>query len=453
MPDRFDAVIVGAGPTGEHAVGILLGEGKKVALVEREFVGGECSGWACIPTKTLLRPTEVQGEADTVAGVSHPSFDWPKIREYRNYMTVNWDDSGRVQGYRDKGVTVIKEAGRLAGPGRVEAGDQVLETDHVLISTGSSPRIPEIDGLEEAGHWTNREAMEIDELPGSVVILGGGPVGIELAQMFRRFGAEVAVVQHADRLIEREEPRLSELLAQVLRKEGVELHLGRSAKAVRREGDERVVTLDDGSELRAEQFVVAVGRDPRSGDLGLDTVGIEPGKHGEIPVDERCRAADGVWAAGDVTGIALFTHLGKYQARVAVAGMLGREAKTDYRAIPRIVFTHPEMASVGLTEDQARERGIDVETVEVELVEQISRPYTYEELYEDDWGGTLRLIADRKRKVLVGAWAVAPLASEWIHQAVLAIRAQVPLDVLRDTIPGFPSYSEGFQMALLKLAA
>src|SRR4051794_37452346 len=164
MPDRFDAVIIGAGPTGEHAAAILLQEGKKIALVERELIGGECGEWACIPTKTLLRPTEVQGEADTVAGVSHPSFDWPKVREYRNYMTVDWDDSDRIQRYRDRGVTVIKDAGRLAGPGRVEAGGQVLETDNVLISTGSAPNIPPLDGIKDAGYWTNREPMEIDEL-------------------------------------------------------------------------------------------------------------------------------------------------------------------------------------------------------------------------------------------------------------------------------------------------
>src|SRR3954454_3797213 len=405
MPDRFDVVIVGAGPTGEHAVGILNEAGKKVALVEREYIGGECSGWACIPTKTLLRPTEVQGEADTVAGVSHPSFDWPQVRDYRNYMTLNWDDSSRVKSYDEKGVTVIKAPGRLAGPGRVEAGGRVLDTDHVLISTGSAPVIPPLDGLDEAGYWTNRDAMEIKEIPESLVILGGGPVGTELSQMFRRFGAEVAVVEHAEHLIDREEPELGELLANVLRKEGVDLHLGRSAEAVRREGDDRVVTLDDGSEVRAREFIVAVGRKPRTADLGLDTVGIEPGQRGELRVDEHCRAADGVWAAGDVTGVALFTHVGKYQARVATANMLGREASADYRAIPRIVFTHPEVAAVGLTEGQARDQGVDVEAVRIELAKEISRPFTYEELYGDDWGGSLRLLADRKRGVLVGAWA------------------------------------------------
>src|SRR3954454_15349345 len=235
MPDRFDVVIVGAGPTGEHAVGILNEAGKKVALVEREYIGGECSGWACIPTKTLLRPTEVQGEADTVAGVSHPSFDWPQVRDYRNYMTVNWDDSSRVESYEEKGVTVIKAPGRLAGPGRVEADGRVLETDHVLIATGSAPSIPPVDGLEDAGYWTNRQAAEIQEVPSSVAIMGGGPVGTEFAQMLRRFGADVALVQHGDRLVEREEPGVGGRLARILEKEGVELHLGRRAESVRRE--------------------------------------------------------------------------------------------------------------------------------------------------------------------------------------------------------------------------
>src|SRR5436309_7907851 len=221
MPDRFDVVVVGAGPTGEHAVGILLKAEKKVALVEREFIGGECSGWACIPSKTLLRPTEVQGEADSVAGVSQPSFDWPKIREYRNYMSVDWDDSSRIEGYEKKGVTVVKEAGRLTGPGRVEAGDRVLEADHVILATGSTATVPPIEGLEEAGYWTNREAMEIQEVPESVLILGGGPVGTEFAQLFTRLGADVQLVEKADHLVAREEPELSELLEGVLRKEGV----------------------------------------------------------------------------------------------------------------------------------------------------------------------------------------------------------------------------------------
>src|SRR5204862_4354496 len=213
-----------------------------------------------------------------------------KVRDYRNYMTVDWDDSSRVKGYEEKGVTVVKAPGRLAGPGRVEAGDRVLETERVLIATGSAPVIPPLDGLEEAGYWTNRQPMEMDEVPESVVILGGGPVGVELAQMFRRFGAEAAVVESSDHVVSREDPELSELLEGILRREGVALHTGCSAEAVRREGGERLVSLDDGSELRARELVIAVGRKPRTDELGLETVGIEPGEGGEIQVDERCRA-------------------------------------------------------------------------------------------------------------------------------------------------------------------
>src|SRR5436305_10656581 len=290
-------------------------------------------------------------------------------------MSVDWDDSSRIEGYEKKGVTVVKEAGRLTGPGRVEAGDRVLEADHVILATGSTATVPPIEGLEEAGYWTNREAMEIQEVPESVLILGGGPVGTEFAQLFTRLGADVQLVEKADHLVAREEPELSELLEGVLRKEGVELHLGRSAEKVHREGDERVVTLDDGTELRARELIVAIGREPRTGDLGLDSVGIEPGERGEIRIDERCRAADGVWAAGDVTGVRRFTRTGQHQARVIVANILGRESKTDYRALPRMIFTHPEVAAVGLTEEQAREKGIEVDSARIELVENISRPF------------------------------------------------------------------------------
>jgi dihydrolipoamide dehydrogenase len=246
---------------------------------------------------------------------------------------------------------------------------------------------------------------------------------------------------------------VGELLAGVLKEEGIELHVGRRGDAVRRDGDDRVTTLDDGTELRASELIIATGRRPRTRELGLENVGIETGEHEEVPVDEHCRAGDGVWAAGDVTGVALFTHVGKYQARIAVADMLGRPRPADYRAIPRVVFTHPEVAAVGLTEQQARDKGIDVATVELDLAGEISRPYTYEELYPGDWGGTLGLLADKQRKVLVGAWGVSPLASEWIHHAVLAVRAEVPLDVLRDTVPQFPTYAEGYLMALQQLAA
>jgi dihydrolipoamide dehydrogenase len=451
MPEKLDVVVIGAGPAGEHAIGRMLKAGLKVALVERELIGGECSAWACIPTKTLLRPPEARDEARKVWGVSEPTFDWPKIRDYRNYMTRNWKDDKQVEGYREKGVHVVKAAGKIAGPGRVEAGGEVLETERILISTGSYPVIPPIEGLEEAGYWTNRQATEFQEPPKSVVIAGGGPVGVELAQIFRGLGAEATVIEGSDHLLGRETPRVGELVKKLLEDDGIGVRVGKHVASVRRDGEERVVTLDDGEELRGQEFIVAVGRKPRAGELGLDTLGVELGEHGEAPVDERCRVkgAENVWAIGDATGVALFTHVGKYQARIAVADMLGMPAKADYRAIPRVVFTHPEVGAVGLTEQQAREQGIDVAVGEIQLADNISRPSTFEE----DPGGTLGVVIDRGRNVLIGAWAVAPLASEWIHQAVLAVRAEVPVETLLDTIAQFPSYTEGYLFALEDAAA
>lgn len=445
MTESFDAVIVGAGPAGEHALGWMLEGGiERVALVERELIGGECSNWACIPTKTLLRPGEAQHAANRVAGVSEPGLDWDRISAYRDWMTSAGDDSSRVKGYEDRGVTVIKGAGRLAGPGRVEVDGRTLETERILIATGSTSSIPPIDGLDQVDYWTNRETSAMHAVPGSAVVLGGGAVGTELAQILRRFGAEVVLVQGPDRLLNREDPRLSELVAEQLEREGVDLRLGCRATGVR---PGVTVALDDGSEVTGERLIVATGRRPNTKDLGLDTVGIEVERG--IPVDERCRAADGVWAIGDATGVALFTHAGKYQGRIAVADMLGRPAKADYRSIPRVVFLDPEVAAVGMTEAKAREAGADVATTEIDLTMEIARPYTYEE----EPRGSLGLIADRGKGVLLGAWALAPLAGEWIHQAGLAIRAEVPLDVLRDTVAQFPSFSEAYLQALRKLDA
>jgi dihydrolipoamide dehydrogenase len=341
---------------------------------------------------------------------------------------------------------VVKGEGRLAGPGRLEVDGREFEAGAILISTGSDPVVPPVDGLVEAGYWTNREATALHEIPASTIVLGGGPVGIELAQFLRRFGSAVSLVQGSPRVAEREDERVSELLAESLRANGVDVRTGIHGQRVRREGNERVLTLEDGSELRGEHLLVAVGRRPRSSEIGLETIGVQATPRG-IPIDEHCRVADGVWAAGDCTGVMLFTHLAKYQARVAMADMRGRPVKADYRAIPRVIFTDPEVGAVGLTESQAREAGLDVAAATVELPAAIARPYTYEQ----EPRGELNVVVDRKRRVLVGAWAVSPLASEWIHQAVLAIRAEVPVEVLIDTVAQFPSYSEGYLSALQQL--
>ncbi len=288
-------------------------------------------------------------------------------------MIRNLDDGNQVTGYERQGVTVVKGEGRIAGPGRVEDDGRTLETDRIVVATGSDATIPPIDGLSEAGYWTNREATTLKDLPDSVVVLGGGPVGVELGQFLRRFGVAVTLVQAADRLVNREDPAVGELILAALREDGIDVRLAVRAEAVRREGGERVVTLDDGQEVRGQELLVATGRRPRVDGIGLESVGIEVDSAG-IAVDGRCRAADGVWAIGDVTGVMPFTHVGMYEGRIAAADIAGRPVSADYSAIPRVVFSDPEIAAIGLTEEQARERGIDVATSRISLPDAIARP-------------------------------------------------------------------------------
>ena len=446
MRERFDAVIIGAGPGGEVALNTLVKAGKCVALIENDVIGGECSNWGCIPTKTLLRPSELEGNCERTAGVATPALDFERLAAYRDFMVVNHDDSRRVTHYGERGVTVIKDTARIAGPNRVEVGGRVLETDAIIVATGAEAVVPPIPGLREAGYWTNREATDLTEIPSSVVVIGGGPVGIELAQFLARFGSGVTLVQGPAKLADREAPQIGDALQAILEGDGIELRLGVHAVEVSVDGDEKIVHLDDGTEARGEVLLVATGRRPRTHDIGLETVGIEPTKRG-IEVDERMRAGDGVWAIGDVTGVAAFTHVAKYQARVAVADILGQDAKADYRAVPRVIFTDPEVAAVGLTEAEAAEQGIEIDAVTLDLPTSIARPYTFQEKPT----GTFGIVVDRKRQVLLGAWAVAPLAGEWIHTAVFAIRAEIPVSVLKDTIAQFPSFSEAFGAALRAL--
>ena len=439
MPEHFDAVVIGTGPAGEVAVSRLHEQGLNVALVERELIGGECAYWACIPSKTLLRPPETRSEARRAAGVAEPGIEWSRVAEYRDYMIRNLDDSGQVAGYEKQGVTVVKGDARIAGPGRVDVDGRTLSTERIVIATGSDATIPPIEGLEQVGYWTNREATTLKELPASIVILGGGPVGVELGQFLCRFGVKVTLVQGADRLVNREDPKVGELIIDVLRAEGVDVRLSNRAEHVRLMNGERVVTLSDGEEVCGEQLLVATGRTPRVEGIGLDTVGIDPNPKG-IQIDERCRAAEGIWAIGDVTGVMPFTHVGMYQGRITASDIAGKQANADYTAIPRVVFSDPEIAAVGVTEQQARDQGIDVATSHTSLPDAIARPWTYEK----DPRGDLGLVADRQRQVLVGAWAVAPLAGEWIHQAALAIKTKTSLAVLRDTVAQFPTFSEAY---------
>lgn len=446
MADRYDAVVLGMGPGGEVAASRLISGGLRVAVVERELIGGECAYWACIPSKTLLRPPEVRSEAQRAFGTGVPELDRGGLFDYRDWMIRNLDDSAQVEGYERRGATVIKGEGRISGPGRVEVGGEILQAEHIVVATGSAPNVPPVEGLEGVTVWTNREATTSREVPDRTLIIGGGPNGIEAAQWLSRLGSRVTVVQSADRLIDREDPEVGRLMEEALEEEGVTVLTGRQAVRARKDGGRTVIELDDGSEAETDVVLIAAGRRPRTQGLGLETVGVEA-EGGAVPVDECCRAADGVWAIGDVTGVALFTHVAKYQGRIAADNILGKERRADYRGIPRVVFSDPEIAACGLTAEQAREQGIDAAVATVKLPEVLARPWTYEESPR----GHLGLIADRKQGVLVGAWAVAPQAGEWIHQASLAIRAGISIERLLDTVAQFPTYSEGYLNALEEL--
>ena len=446
--DRFDVIIIGMGCGGDTAAGRLLAAGRRVAVVERELIGGECSYWACIPSKTLLRGPEVRAEAGRAAGVATPALDWAGLRDYRDFMVRHLDDSAQVKGYEQAGATVIKDAARLAGPGQVEAGGQLLEADHVVIATGSQPLRPAIDGLDQVTVWTNREATNVRDIPSRVLLIGGSAVGVELGQFYSGMGAQVTIVQRADRLVDREDPRVGELAGQALSAEGVTVRTGVTPVSARKAGEMTVVTLDDGSQVETDVVILGAGRGPRTTGLGLDTAGVTLTGRGGVAVDDRCRAGPGVWAVGDVTGVALFTHVATYQGRVAADNILGRERAASYEGIPRVVFADPEIAAVGLTAAQAAARGIAAATAEVSVADSAARSWTYER----DPRGAVGVLADRDRGVLAGAWAVAPLASEWIHYAALAIRAQIPISVLLDQVAQFPTYTEAWLAALEQLS-
>ncbi|WP_298584777.1 NAD(P)/FAD-dependent oxidoreductase [uncultured Kocuria sp.] len=447
MSEHFDVAVLGMGPGGEVVAGRLIAAGKKVAILERELIGGECAYWACVPSKTVLRPVEARTEVRRTAGMSGADLDWNGAREYRDVMARHLDDSAQAEGYTDQGATVIRGEARLTGPGRIRAGDREITAEHVVLATGSQAVVPPIEGIEEVTAWTNRETYTTRDLPERAVIVGGGAVGVETATFLAAYGVEVTLVHRGPRLLGREEPRVGELLHGYLVEAGVDVRLQASATGARRVGEDSVLSLDDGTEVVADVVIFGTGRRPRTQDLGCEDAGAELGEHGEVLVDEHCRAGQNLWAIGDVTGVMPFTHVAKYQGRIAADAILGRPRPAGYEGIPRVVFADPEIATAGLTGDQAEQRGIRTAAVELDLARSLARPWTYER----DPRGHLGLLADAERKVLIGAWAVGPMAGEWIHQASLAIRTQLPLDVLRDQVAQFPTYHEAYQAALDEL--
>jgi pyruvate/2-oxoglutarate dehydrogenase complex dihydrolipoamide dehydrogenase (E3) component len=440
----FDAIVIGAGPAGEVCAGELADGGLAVAIVEHELVAGECSYWACIPSKTLLRPGEAIAAARQAPGAREAvngALDVGEALAWRDFMVADWDDAGQVAWLDDKGIELLRGDGGIAGPGRVEVDGVAHTTERIVVATGSEPVFPAIPGLEGLdGVWTNREATGVKELPTSVVVLGGGPVGVELAQAFGRMGVSVALVEAEEGLLPGEAQEVGDALAEALDAEGVRLELGAHASGAERRGLGFVLSLDGGGELEGERLVVATGRRPRLDRLGLESLGIDPDPAG-IPVDERLRAADGVWAIGDATGIMPFTHVGKYQGRIAARDILGQDARADYRAVPRVVFTDPQVAAVG------EARGELSASVQLSGV---ARTSTYTREYAER-PGFLTLVSDGEK--LTGAHAVGPESGEWLQQATLAIRAEVPLELVRDTIQPFPTFSEAYVSAVEDLVA
>jgi pyruvate/2-oxoglutarate dehydrogenase complex dihydrolipoamide dehydrogenase (E3) component len=457
MSERsLDIIVIGAGVAGREGAGRLAQAGLSVAILESELVGGECPFFACIPSKSLLRPEEALTEARRIPGAAEAAtgkLDVPAVLARRDEIIHNLEDSSYLPWLESQGIELVRERGQLEGDRRVRAGDDTLVARKaVIVATGTGPAMPPIDGLSDAHPWTNRELTTAKAVPASLAILGGGAVGAEMAQAWSTLGSEVTLIEASDRLLGREEPFAAEEVATSLRERGVDVRLGAKAVAIHRErtGGEVVVELDEGPEVRAGELAVAVGRRPRTGDLGLETVGLEPGKW--IDVDDQLRATrvngDWLYAVGDVNGRALLTHIGKYQARIASDNILGKRAAAteDGLRSSRVLFTDPQVAAVGHTLQSAQDAGLNVHTVEASTSANAGGNF-----YGRNAVGTSRLVIDDDRGVVVGATITGSEVADFLHAATIAVVGEVPLERLSHAVPAFPTRSEVWSVLMTEL--
>jgi pyruvate/2-oxoglutarate dehydrogenase complex dihydrolipoamide dehydrogenase (E3) component len=448
---EFDVVVVGMGPGGEHVAGTLAEAGLAVAGIESRLVGGECPYWGCVPSKMMIRAANLLAEGRRIPGLAGESVitpSWaPVAARIRAEATDNWDDQVAADRFAGQGGTLFRGYGVLTGPDQVTVGEDVLAARRgIVLNPGTSPAVPHVPGLAGTPYWTNREAIETEQVPDSLVVLGGGPVGVELGQVFARFGAAVTMVERADRLLSAEEPESSELLDRVFKREGISVCTGCTAASVTHDGGEFEVSLTSGSSVRGQRLLVAVGRHTDLAALGVGVIGLDE-QAGHIPTDGRMRAAPGVWAIGDAAGHGAFTHMSMYEADIAIADILGRPGhEAEYHAVPRVTFTDPEIGSVGLGEARARERGVDVRTG-IAQVPTSSRGW----IHKAGNDGFIKLIADAEQGVLVGATSAGPAGGEVLSMLTLAVHARIPVRRLSEMIYAYPTFHEAVRDAVSQL--